>query len=220
MEPEGIRVEIWSDVACPFCWLGKRRFERALAEFDRPDAVEVVWKSFQLDPTLRTDPSIRIHDHLSRRKGIDPAAARAMNARLAEAGRHEGLAYDFDRIVVANTFDAHRLIQMAKAEGLQDDAEERLFRAYFGEGKNIADRAVLVELGGEIGLERTAVAAALEGGDYAADVRADVAEARELGIDGVPFFVLDRKYGVSGAQDPEVFRGALERVLEDRAALS
>ena len=220
MESEILRVEIWSDVACPFCWLGKRRFENALRGFARPDLVDVEWRSFQLNPSLRTDPSIRIHEHLARSKGIDPAAARAMNARLAEAGRREGLAYDFERIVVANTFDAHRLIQMAKAAGRQDDAEEQLFRAYFADGKNVADHGVLADLGAEIGLERDAVAAALEQGDYAGAARADIAAARELGINGVPFFVIDRRYGVSGAQEPETFVMALTRAMEDRAALS
>ena len=211
-------VEIWSDVACPFCWLGKRRFERAVAQFDRPDLVEVVWKSFQLDPRLRTDPDVRVHDHLARTKGIDPGAARAMNARLAEAGRREGLAYDFDRLVVANTFDAHRLIQMAKAAGLADEAEERLFRAYFAEGKNVADHAVLAELGVEIGLERAAVEGTLAGADHAAAVRRDIEEARELGIGAVPFFVVDRRYGVSGAQDTELFVRTLTQALAGHAA--
>ena len=206
-----MRIEIWSDVACPFCWLGKRRFESALRRFDRPDLVDVEWKSFQLDPRLRTDPSVRIHDHLARTTGIEPAAARAMNVRRAEAGRHEGLAYDFDRIVVANTFDAHRLIQMAKAAGRADEAEERLFSAYFAEGRNVADRDTLVEVGAEIGVEREAVAAVLAGDAWAAEVRADIEGARALGIGAVPFFVLDRRYGVSGAQDPEVFLQALTR---------
>ncbi|MSR35485.1 MAG: DsbA family oxidoreductase [Gemmatimonadetes bacterium] len=210
-------VEIWSDVACPFCWLGKRRFETALARFERPDMVDVAWKSFQLNPALRTDPSITIHDHLARTKGIAPLAARGMNERLSEAGRGEGVAYDFDRIVVANTFDAHRLIQLAKTEGKADEAEERLFRAYFGEGSSVADRSVLVELAGDIGLERARVAPALEGDDYADEVRADIAEARELGINGVPFFVIDGRYAVSGAQDAEVFANALEQVLAERA---
>ena len=214
MGDHGIRVEVWSDVACPFCWLGKRRFEEGLRRFERPDRVQVEWKSFQLDPALRTDPSVRIHEHLARAKGVDPAVARGWNERLAEAGRREGLAYDFERIVVANTFDAHRLIQMAKASGLQEEAEERVFRAYFGEGKNVADRDQLADLGAEIGLEREAVAAALAGDDYGDAVRADIAEARTLGIDGVPFFVIDRRYGVSGAQDPEVFLGALTRAIE------
>ena len=219
MASDSLLVEIWSDVACPFCWLGKRRFESGLREFDRPDLVDVVWKSFQLNPWLHTDPSVSVHDHLARKKGIDPAAARALNERIAEAGRREGLAYDFDRVVVANTFDAHRLIQMAKGAGRQDEAEERLFRAYFAEGKNVADGGVLADLGAEIGLERAAVAAALDGDDYADTVRRDIAEAREIGINGVPFFVIDRRYGVSGAQDPEVFAGALGRAMEGRAAL-
>lgn len=212
-----MRIEIWSDVACPFCWLGKRRFEEGLRRFDRPDLVEIEWKSFQLNPALRTDPSVRVHEHVARKYGIDPAAARRNNERMAAAGRELGLRYDFDRVVVANTFDAHRLIQMAKSAGLQDEAEERLFRAYFGEGRNVADHATLVELGADIGLDREKVAAALADGGYADAVRADIDEARELGIDGVPFFVIDRRYGVSGAQDPTVFTEALERAAADRA---
>ena len=216
MEDVDLRVEIWSDVACPFCWLGKRRFEEALRRFEWPDRVQVEWKSFQLNPALLTDPTVPIHEHLARAKGVAPAVARGWNEKLAETGRSEGLAYDFDRIVVANTFDAHRLIQMAKASGLQDEAEERIFRGYFGEGRNVADPSVLAELGAEIGLQPEAVVAALAGGDYADAVRADIAEARELGIDGVPFFVIDRRYGVSGAQDPETFIAALSRAMEDR----
>jgi predicted DsbA family dithiol-disulfide isomerase len=217
MPEDRLLVEVWSDVACPFCWLGKRRFESGLARFDRPDLVDVEWKSFQLNPGLRTDPSVRVHEHVARKYGIDPAAARRNNERLAAAGRGIGLAYDFDRVLVANTFDAHRLIQLAKAEGKGDEAEERLFRAYFGEGRNVADRELLADLGVDIGLERARVAAALAGDDYAEAVRADMAAARELGITGVPFFVIDRRYGVSGAQDAEVFANALEQVLAERA---
>jgi predicted DsbA family dithiol-disulfide isomerase len=216
---DSLVVEIWSDVACPFCWLGKRRFEKGLRGFSRPDLIAVAWKSFQLNPQLGAVPAFSVHDHIARKYGMDRADARAMNARLAEAGRREGLAYDFDRIVVTNTFDAHRLLQMARTAGIQDDAEERLFRAYFAEGKNLADRDVLADLGVEVGLERDAVVAALVGSAYQDRVRSDIAEARVLGIDGVPCFVIDRRYAVTGAQEPEVFTGALERALEERAGV-
>ena len=208
-------IEIWSDVVCPFCYLGKRRFEKALARFPHANEVEIVWKSFQLNPYVRTDPTISIHEHLAREKGFDVQAAKQLNDRVTRMGSEEGLEYDFDRTIVANTFDAHRLIHFAKAQGRQDQAEECLFRAYFTEGKNIADHATLVALGEEIGLDGKALATALADGSFADDVRHDIGEARDLGIQGVPFFVLDRKYAVSGAQDTSLFLQALERAFAE-----
>ena len=215
-----MQVEIWSDVACPFCYLGKRRFEKALAALaavPRAEDVSVEWKSFQLNPGLKTDPNVRIEEYLARAKGIDVATARQLNERVARMGEEDGLVYRFDKLVVANTFDAHRLIQFAKDGGKQNEVEERLFRAYFTEGRNVADRATLVELANDVGLDGDELASALEEGKHAAGVRADIDEARQLGIHGVPFFVFDRKYAVSGAQPVEVFERALG---EARAASS
>jgi predicted DsbA family dithiol-disulfide isomerase len=208
-------IEIWSDVVCPFCYVGKRRFENALARFPHADDVEVVWKSFQLNPYVRSDPTISIHEHLAQEKGFDVKTARQLNDRVTRMASEEGLEYHFDKAVVANTFDAHRLVHFAEARGRQDAAEERLFRAYFTEGKNIADHATLVALGAEIGLDGDALAAALANGSYADEVRADIDEARALGITGVPFFVLDRKYAVSGAQDSSLFLQALEQAFAE-----
>lgn len=213
---EKFKVEIWSDIACPFCYLGKRRFDSALAAFEHREKVEVAWKSFQLNPQLKTDPTIRIHEYLVRAKGIDVESAKQMNARVSAMAAPDGLVYDFEKIIVANTFDAHRLIQFAKVQGLQDEAEERLFRAYFTEGRNVADHATLVEVGREIGLDADALAQALASGAYADDVQAEIDEARELGINGVPFFVFDRKYAVSGAQPAELFAQTLERAWSSR----
>jgi predicted DsbA family dithiol-disulfide isomerase len=208
---EKMKVEVWSDVMCPFCYLGKRRFAKALAEFPNRDDVEIIWKSFQLNPSLRTDPAISVTQYLAREKGLDERVAEQMNDRVARMSRQDGPIYNFDDVVVANTFDAHRLIHFAKERGLQDQAAEKLFSAYFTEGKNVDDRATLIELGREIGLDSAAVTAALESDAYVAEVNADIEEARQLGINGVPFFVFDRAYAVSGAQDTDVFKDALER---------
>jgi predicted DsbA family dithiol-disulfide isomerase len=207
-----ILVEVWSDVMCPFCYLGKRRFAEALSKFEGRDQVEVVWRSFQLNPALETDRPIGVNDYLSQAKGISIGRAREMNAHLTEVAKHEGLVFDFDKAVVINTFDAHRFLHFAKAHGRQDEAMQRLFKAYFSEGRNVADHATLTGIGREIGLDAGAVAVALADGSYADEVRADIFEAEELGISGVPFFVFDRKYAVSGAQSSAAFLDVLRRV--------
>jgi len=206
-----MRVEVWSDVVCPFCYLGKRKFALALERFANRDDIDVVWKSFQLNPNVRSDPDLSINEFLAREKGIDVRTAEQMHERITRAGQAVGLEYHFERIVVANTFDAHRVIHFARAYGKADEAMDRLFRAYFTEGRNIAHRPTLAELGAEIGLDAAALIAALETGAYAGDVRADMEEAQQLGINGVPFFVLDRKYAVSGAQEPALFLEALQQ---------
>lgn len=207
-------VEVWSDVMCPFCVLGKHRFAQALARFPYHDDVEVVWKSFQLDPTLRADSPMTINEYLASRKGIDPRQAAAMNDRLTRAGAQEGIVYHFDRAIVANTFDAHRLLHLARDLGKQNEAAERLFAAYFSEGLDVADHSVLAQIGRDVGLDSALVTATLASDRCADAVRADIAEARELGIDGVPFFVLDRKFAVSGAQDAALFLQALEQAKQ------
>jgi len=210
-------VEIWSDIQCPFCYLGKRKFELALERFDHRDRVSVLWRSYQLNPALRTDPTITTAEYLARHKHIDVQMARQMNDRLARMGKEVGLDYRFDRVVVANTFDAHRTSHFARTKGLQSEAVERLFVAHFSEGRNVADRSILVELGVEIGLDAGELSAALESTAYADDVRADIQEARELGVNGVPFFVFDRQYAVSGAQDESVFLEALQESFAEHS---
>lgn len=205
-----MKIEIWSDVACPFCYIGKRRFETALAEFEHRDEVEVIWKSFQLDPEAQYSPGQTIYDHLAERKGWSPQQAREVSANVIEMARGEGLQYDFDKLVPANTFDAHRFTHLAAQRGLQDKAEEKLFHAYFTEGKNIADPAVLTQLGVEIGLEASAVQQMLDGDAGTNEVQADIAEAQKFGIRGVPFFVFNRQYAVSGAQASAGFLQALQ----------
>ncbi len=206
-----MNVEIWSDVMCPFCYIGKRRFEEAMVKFPHTDEVKVVWKSFQLNPDMVTDPSISIHQYLADAKGWQLEYAQQLNRQLTEMAAGVGLHYNLDRAVVANSFNAHQLIQLAKQNGLGDAAEEALFKGYFTEGKNIADHDTLVELGTGIGLNPDMVRQALNNNAYAEAVKHDIDEARQLGINGVPFFVLNEKYAVSGAQAVEVFLGALEK---------
>lgn len=212
MSIEGTRmtVEIFSDIMCPFCLLGKHRFASALARFAYRDDVDVVWRSFQLDPGLRTDPTITVNEYLARRKGIDIDDARRMNDQLARIGSQEGLVYNFDRVIPANTFDAHRLLHFAREQDKQSEMMERLFTAYFAEGKNVADPAVLTDLAHDVGLDPAVTAAMLASARYADDVRSDIREAAQFGINGVPFFVFDRRHAVSGAQGVSVFLQALE----------
>ena len=205
-----MEVEIWSDVMCPFCYIGKRKFEQALGQFAHKDDVNVVWKSFQLNPAMKTEPGKNINQYLAEVKGWSVEQASQMNDRVTAMAREVGLEYHFDRAVVANSWDAHRLVQLAKKNGRGDAAEERLFRAYFTEGRNTADHATLVELGTDIGLDAADVRRVLTSNDYAQEVSQDIYEAQQVGARGVPFFVLNRRYAVSGAQAPETFLGALD----------
>lgn len=210
-----MNVEIWSDVMCPFCYIGKRKFEHALDQFAHKDQVNVVWKSFQLNPDMKTEPGKNINQYLADIKGWSLDQAKSMNARVTAMAQEVGLSYDFDKAVVANSWDAHRLIQLAKQQGLGDAIEERLFKAYFTEGRDTSDHATLLELGTEIGLDPTAVGQMLATDQFAEAVNRDVYEAQQVGARGVPFFVLDRRYAVSGAQQPETFLSALNTAWAD-----
>ncbi len=209
-----MKVEVWSDIMCPFCYIGKRNYEAALREFSGSDDIELVWKSFQLDPTITTEPGehINVYEYLASRKGISHAQVAEMHARVTQTAKNAGLAYNLDKAIIANSFDAHRVIQLAKEKGLGDQAEERLFYAHFTEGKDFGDSAVLTALGNDIGLTAADVVHALTDDEYAIRVDNDIQEARAIGVNGVPFFVFDRKYAVSGAQPPHVFLQTLQKV--------
>ena len=200
---------------CPFCYIGKRKFEAALAQFEHKDDVHITWKSYQLSPDMVTDPKKNINQFLAEHKGISVEEAKRMNEYVTGMAAQVGLTYNFDKTIVANSFNAHRFAHFAKQFGKQDEAEEALFAAYFNEGKNLDDYAVLIELGKEIGLDPAALKTALESGAYADDVRTDILEAEQLGLRGVPFFVFDRKYGVSGAQDSKVFLETMEKCVRE-----
>lgn len=212
---EKMKIEIWSDVMCPFCYIGKRRFEDALQQFEHKDEVEVEWKSFQLNPNMETDPGLNINQYLSDVKGWNIDYARSMNNRLTEMAAQVGLTYDFDKAVVANSFNAHRLSHFAKKHGLGDAMEEALFKAYFTDGENIDDKHTLTELGVSIGLHADTIRQILDSNEFADAVKHDIAEAQYLGISGVPFYVMNQKYGVSGAQAVPVFSETLEKSFAD-----
>ena len=208
-----MKVEIWSDVMCPFCYIGKRRFEEALQEFAHKDKVEVEWKSFQLNPNMKTDPGININQYLADAKGWNLDYAKRMNDYVTQMAAEVGLTYDFDKAVVANSFNAHRFSHLAKKHGLGEVAEEALFKAYFTDGKNIDDKETLIELGTTIGLNAVEVKQALDSDAFASEVKHDTTEAQYLGIQGVPFFVMNNKYAVSGAQAVPVFAETLEKAF-------
>ena len=210
-----MKVEIWSDVMCPFCYIDKRRFEDALQKTGHADDIEIEWKSFQLNPDMKTDPTINIDQYLADIKGFSLDHAKELNAHVTQMAAEAGLTYNFDRSVVANSFNAHRFSHLAKKHGLGDKAEEQLFKAYFTDGKNIDDNATLIELGVAIGLDAQEIKQTLESNAYADEVKHDVAEAQYLGIRGVPFFVMDRKYGVSGAQAVPVFEDTLNKAFTE-----
>jgi predicted DsbA family dithiol-disulfide isomerase len=211
-----MRVDIWSDVVCPWCWLGKARFEKALASFPQRDQVEVVFRSFELDPRAPKDLDVSANEMLAKKYGIGPAQIATMHERLQSLAAAEGLAFDFQASRMANTFDAHQVIHLGRSHGKQAATADRLFRAQFQEGARVGDRAELVRLGTDAGLDAAEVRSALEEQRFAAAVREDLDQARALGISGVPFYVLDGALGVSGAQSVEVFRQALDQAWETR----
>ncbi|MBU6342546.1 MAG: DsbA family oxidoreductase [Bacteroidetes bacterium] len=206
-------VEVWSDVMCPFCYIGKRHYEEALAQFADNQHVEIEWKSFQLDPSVpeHFEEKPDLYQYLAERKGISVAQSRQMHDRVVEMAQNAGLTYNFDQAVVANSFKAHRVIQMAKSQGLGDAMEERLFKAYFTEGKDFGAAEILLELGKEIGLSENQVQEALQNEAYSSLVMQDIEEARHLGISGVPFFVFNRQYAVSGAQAATLFLEVMQK---------
>jgi predicted DsbA family dithiol-disulfide isomerase len=206
-----MRVDIFSDVACPWCYIGKRRFENALETFPQKDQVEIIWHSYQLDPSAPKVSDVNMNDLLAKKYGMSTQQAAAANNRVSDLAAGEGLEYHLEKAKYGNTFDAHRLIQLAAERGVQDAVEERFFRAYFSEGEALGDTETLVRLGSEAGLDPEEVRGVLAGDDYADAVRQDITEAREIGIQGVPFFILDEKYGISGAQPTDLFKQALDQ---------
>ncbi|WP_345952583.1 DsbA family oxidoreductase [Mucilaginibacter sp. PAMB04168] len=210
-----MKVQIWSDVMCPFCYIGKRHFEEALSAFEHSDVVEVEWKSFQLNPALKTNPNISVYQSLADSKGWNLDYAKQLSNQVTEMAQQAGLQYNFDRAVVANSFNAHRLSHLAKKHGLGDALEERLFKAYFTDGLNIDDKEALVNISTEIGLKAEEVTAVLDSNVYADEVYQDIHEAETLNIRGVPFFVINNRYAVSGAQATEVFLNTIKTAYSE-----
>jgi len=208
-------VKIWSDVRCPFCYIGKKKFEAALEKFPQKDQVKVEWKSFQLDPTLKTDTSISTLDYFVKTKGVTKEQARQMFNGATNMAREAGIDFNLEDSVPANSFMAHRLIQLAKSKDLGNEIEEALFKAHFEEAKNIDDLKVLVNVATSIGMDAEEVENILKSDAFAYEVKQDEMEARNIGVSGVPFFVFEDKYAVSGAQSSEAFLQNLEKSWEE-----
>jgi predicted DsbA family dithiol-disulfide isomerase len=214
-----MNIEIWSDVVCPWCYIGKRRFEAALASFGHPDDVTVSYRSFELDPGAPAQRTGTHAEHLARKYGMTSAQAEQADLQMTQRAAAEGLEFRFDLVRGGNTFDAHRLLHLAKDHGLQQQMKERLMRATFTDGLPIADKDTLVRLAAEVGIPAAEARAVLDGDAYADAVRADEQQAARYGITGVPFFVADSKYAVSGAQPAEVFLEFLQRAYRESEPL-
>ena len=210
-----MKIEIWSDVACPFCYLGKHNFEKAFNQFEFKDEVEVIWKSFELSPGLKTDTSIHIETFLSQRKGYPLAQVKQMNQNVVAAGKKVGINFNVDKIIVANTYLAHNLIHFAKTKNKQNEMKGALLNAYFTKGLNVDDTNVLVAIAKEVGLDENEVKLVLNQKSFSKEVNFDIEEARNLGISGVPFFVFNRKYAVNGAQESSVFLQNIQKAFNE-----
>lgn len=212
-----MQVEIWSDVVCPFCYIGKRQLEAALAQLPGRDRVQVTWRSFQLGPDTKTDPSRNAIQNLAEKKGWTLEFTRQAVADVSNRAQAVGLAFDYEQTKVANTFDAHRLVHYATSAGKGDDVAEALFRAYFVEGRNVGDHETLVQLAASAGLPADGAREVLRSGRFADEVRHDLHTAAQFGINSVPCFVLDRKFAVSGAQGSDILLQALQQAMTETA---
>lgn len=210
-----MKIEIWSDYVCPFCYIGKRRLEEAIQEFPHKEQIDLVFRSFELDPTTKNDNDLNIHEALAKKYGMSIEQAKQMNENVGQQAKDVGLTYHFDTMIPTNSFDAHRLAKFAKEHGKAQEMNERLLKAYFTDSKKISDIEILADLAEEIGLDRKRTLNVLKGSEYGQLVRQDEAEAKQIGITGVPFFVLNQKYAISGAQPTETFIKALNMVWEE-----
>lgn len=210
-----MKVEIWSDIMCPFCYIGKRNFEQALKSFDHAKDLEVLWRSFELSPDMKTDPSKSTYEHLAESKGWTLDYTKKVHDHLTLRAKEAGLDYHFDTVVPANSFNAHRLSHLALEHKLQNEIEERLFAAHFTEGKNIDDQETLVQLGVETGLPEKEIRDMLQSDKYSDEVEKDKYMASQVGVQGVPFFVFNNKYAISGAQPVETFLETLNKAYQE-----
>jgi len=215
-----MQVEIWSDVVCPWCYVGKRRFEQALEKFEHADDVTVTYRAFELDPHAPAERTGDHDEHLARKYGLSVDRARQLNAQMTETAAGEGLEFRFDRMRGGNTFDAHRLLHLAAEHGKQLELKERLLRATFTDGEPIGERDTLARLATDVGLDADEVRNVLDTDAHVDAVRADEQQAVAYGITGVPFFVVDGKYGVSGAQPADVLLQVLQRAYDERTPLT
>jgi len=199
-----MKVEVWSDIVCPFCYIGKRNLEKALSETGMAESTEILWRSFELDPEAVTNPDISIYEHLANRKGWTLEYSRQMHGHVAKMAKEAGLEYNFDNSFPVNSMKAHRLLHLARKKSVQNEFKELLLKAHFTEGKNIDDFSVLLDTGVKAGLGKEEIEQTLNSERFTDDVRKDIARAREAGVRGVPYFVFNERYAVAGAQPPDV----------------
>ena len=210
-----MKIEIWSDVACPFCYIGKRRLEEALSTFEHKDKVEIEWKSYLLNPDMTTDADKTLNEYLAENKGWTKEYTQQVQGHVTAMAAEVGLEYHLDKAIPANTKQAHNLIQLAKTKGKGEEMEEILFKAYFTEGKNLDDTATLIEIGTTIGLSSDEIENTLKSKAFNSSIEKDIYEGIQIGVKGVPFFVFDNRYGISGAQPLEVFTRTLRQTHEE-----
>lgn len=210
-----LKIQIWSDIMCPFCYIGKRRMEEALQLFEHKEAVEIEWKSFQLDAGFIASADDNMVEHLAEKYRKDYDWAQNMLDNMTQNAKTAGLDFHFEKAVLANSLNAHRLLHLAKKHNLANDLKELLFKAYLTDGKNVNNLNTLAELGLEVGLEVEEIKKVLYSDEYANEVRQDIKEANSIGVQGVPFFVFDNKYAISGAQPAVAFLQTLEKVWEE-----
>lgn len=210
-----MKIEIWSDVMCPFCYIGKNNFEKALEKLPFKDEVEVEWKSFQLDPTLDSKQTQNTLQYFREKKGVQEAQASQMLSQVTQMGKGAGINFDFEKALIINTFSAHRLLHLAKKHNQSNEMEEALFIAHFIDGKNVGDSEVLISLAEDLGIDKDEAREAVTSEQFDYEVNQDIMEARNNGVSGVPFFVLNGKYAVSGAQPVEVFENALQQTYKE-----
>ncbi|XCF04933.1 DsbA family oxidoreductase [Tamlana crocina] len=211
-----MHIKIWSDIRCPFCYIGKKHFESALKQFPNSDEITIEWKSFELDPNLKTATDKNAIEHFVESKGIDPERAKHMFNNVTAMASQAGLDFNLEASVPANTLKAHRLLHFAKNQGLGDQTKEVLLKAHLSEGKNVDDVNTLTSLASGLGMDAEKAKTMLDSDDFTYEVRKDQMEARNLGINSVPFFVIDNQYGISGAQPVEVFTESLEKAWKNK----
>ncbi|MGN8225289.1 DsbA family oxidoreductase [Gracilimonas sp. BCB1] len=212
-----MKIQIWSDVACPFCYIGKRHLEKALRQLPDLD-VDIVWKSFELDPNAPTESDLDIYDTLAKKYGRDREWAKQMNTNMVQMAANTGLDFNMDEVKPTNSFNAHQLLHLARERGKQDEMKEALLSAYFTEGKHVGKTETLVQIATDIGLDKNDAEKVLENNSYSGQVVNDVEEAHRLGVQAVPFFYINEKYGLSGAQPVEVFMEALQKISEEKVS--
>ena len=210
-----LKVQIWSDVMCPFCYIGKRKIEEALTQFDNKDSVVIEWKSFELDPSFVVTPNETIIEHLADKYSRDTDWAQSMVDNMTENAKNSGLDFHFEKAVLANSLNAHRLMHLAKKHNKSNELKELLFKAYLTDGKDVNNWNTLEEIGVEVGLPKDEIVELITTNNYIKEVREDQQEAQSLGVTGVPFFVFDNKYALSGAQSTEIFLNTLEKTWKE-----